>query len=404
MSDGVSFDPGCASYHGRLQGTTRAHALFLAVLISAAAGACGQAVPTAAPAQAERGGIVIEDWPAYAAPPAPGAQPNGLPAGFKERFAFRDLAYPTSIAFLPDGRALVAEQRGVIKIFAGVGDGAPVTLLDHRRHVFFRLHQGLLGLAVDPDFESEPYVYVLYAFAGPPGAAQPSYGTADEDADECPGGDGVACATGARLSRFRFVDAQTLGPEQVLVDGWCGSAPTHSVGDIAWGPDGSLLAGVGDSAVAALDFGRHGQPRNVCGDPPVEAGMEPSAPSAEGGALRSQDLRTRTDPLGLNGTIIRVDRSTGAALPGNPLFDDQDANAQRIVAYGMRNPYRFDIRPGSGELWIADVGWQRYEEVNVLDLEVRRRCRWRTTEPWLAVLRGAVCGARLAGPRAGPVY
>ena len=91
-------------------------------------------------------------------------------------------------------------------------------------------------------------------------------------------------------------------------------------------------------------------------------------PSAEGGSLRSQDLRTSSDPTTLDGSIIRVDPATGAALPSNPLFANPDANARRIIAHGLRNPFRFSFRPGTSELWSGDVGWNIYEEVNrILD-------------------------------------
>ena len=85
---------------------------------------------------------------------------------------------------------------------------------------------------------------------------------------------------------------------------------------------------------------------------------------AEGGALRSQDLRTSGDPVTLDGTIIRVDPATGAGLPTNPFAGYSDANARRIVAHGLRNPFRFTFRPGTNELWIGDVGWGDWEEIN----------------------------------------
>jgi glucose/arabinose dehydrogenase len=79
--------------------------------------------------------------------------------------------------------------------------------------------------------------------------------------------------------------------------------------------------------------------------------------------LRAQDLRTSGDPVGLDGTIIRVNPDTGAAMPDNPLAGDPDPNTRRIVAYGMRNPYRFTVRPATNELWVGDVGWSTYEEI-----------------------------------------
>src|SRR5215210_8502851 len=87
-------------------------------------------------------------------------------------------------------------------------------------------------------------------------------------------------------------------------------------------------------------------------------------PTAEGGALRSQDLRTGGDPVGLSGSILRVDPATGNAMPDNPLAGNSDPNARRIIAYGLRNPFRFAMRPGTNEVWLGDVGWGTSEEVN----------------------------------------
>jgi PKD repeat protein len=89
-------------------------------------------------------------------------------------------------------------------------------------------------------------------------------------------------------------------------------------------------------------------------------------PSAEGGALRSQDLETSGDPVSLDGSVIRVDPATGAGLPTNPLAASPDPNARRIIAYGLRNPFRFAPRPGTNELWVGDVGWNTWEEINVI--------------------------------------
>ncbi len=91
-----------------------------------------------------------------------------------------------------------------------------------------------------------------------------------------------------------------------------------------------------------------------------------TAPGAEGGALRSQDVRTTSDPTGLDGAILRLDPATGAGLPSNPLAFSSDANARRIVAHGFRNPFRITTRPGTNEVWSGDVGWNDWEEINLV--------------------------------------
>jgi glucose/arabinose dehydrogenase len=73
---------------------------------------------------------------------------------------------------------------------------------------------------------------------------------------------------------------------------------------------------------------------------------------------------TSPDPVTLDGSLIRIDPATGAALATNPNAASPDANARRIVAYGTRNPFRFAVRPGTSELWVGDVGWGSFEEID----------------------------------------
>jgi PKD repeat protein len=172
-----------------------------------------------------------------------------------------------------------------------------------------------------------------------------------------------------RLSRLEASGNVMVGSEQVLIEDWCQQYPSHSIGGLAFGADGALYVSGGDGAsFNFVDYGQDGVPLNPCGDPPTGVGGTQTPPTAEGGALRSQDLQTSGDPVSLDGTILRVDPVTGAALPDNPLFNDSDPNAQRIIAYGLRNPFRITIRPGTNEVWIGDVGWSQWEEINrVLD-------------------------------------
>jgi hypothetical protein len=68
----------------------------------------------------------------------------------------------------------------------------------------------------------------------------------------------------------------------------------------------------------------------------------------------------------LDGTVIRVAPDTGLPLSDNPNAAASDVNARRIVAYGLRNPFRISTRPGTDELWIGDVGWNTWEEIDRL--------------------------------------
>ena len=293
-----------------------------------------------------------------------------LPSGFQESVVFSGLSAPTNVEFSKDGRIFVAEKRGLIKVFDNLSDTTPTTFADLSTNVNSYGDRGLLGLAVDPNFPTNPYVYVLYTHDALIGGTAPRWGDTCPDP---PGGTRDGCVVSSHLSRLR-ADVTTnkmTGPEQVLIEDWCQQYPSHSVGDLAFGTDGALYVSHGEGA--AWNFTDYGQgggssgsptPKNPCGDPPTGVGGSQTPPTAEGGSLRSQDLRTGGDPVTLDGAILRVNPATGAALPGNPLIGDADLNARRIVAYGQRNPFRFTIRPGTNEVWVGNVGTYLREEIN----------------------------------------
>lgn len=285
----------------------------------------------------------------------------GLLPGFQESTVLTGLESPTAVRFAPDGRIFVAEKPGGIKVFDGPGDTTPTLFANLRSKVNHWWDRGLLGLALDPDFPAKPFVYVLYTHDAPIGGTAPTWN------DNCPDppGNTNGCVVSARLSRLQASGDQMIGSEQVLIEDWCQQAPTHSIGDLRFGPDGALYVSGGDGASPSfVDYGQVGDPKNPCGDAPVPVGGTQSPPTAEGGALRSQDVRTPADPTTLDGTILRVDPETGAAMPGNPYASSTDPNRRRIIAYGLRNPFRFAVRPGASELWIGDVGWNTTEEIN----------------------------------------
>ena len=164
--------------------------------------------------------------------------------------------------------------------------------------------------------------------------------------------------------------------EHVLIEGFPAQFPSHSIGSLAFGADGALYVTGGEGAnFIDVDYGQFGGangagpgqrvPPNPLGDPPGGFGVALSPPYAQGGALRSQGVRRPAgQPAVLSGVMLRLDPNTGAALPDNPLAGSTDQNARRIIAYGLRNPFRMAVRPGTSEVWVGDVGWNTTEEIN----------------------------------------
>jgi glucose/arabinose dehydrogenase/PKD repeat protein len=284
----------------------------------------------------------------------PSASALTLPPNFREDVIFSGLTQPLAVEFSPDGRIFVAEKSGIIKVYTSLSDTSPDVVADLRTQVHDFWDRGLLGMALHPNFPATNALYVLYTYDAPPGKTAPVFN------DNCGDAEGEGCVVTGRLSRLTNIGG---GPsavsEQVLIHDWCQQYPSHSIGSLEFGSDGALYVSGGDGA--SFGFTDYGQNGNPCGDPP---GGVLSPPLAEGGALRSQDLRTTGDPTGLDGAILRLNPATGEGLPDNPLASSSDGNARRIIAYGLRNPFRMAIRPGTNEVWVGDVGWDEWEEIN----------------------------------------
>ena len=236
---------------------------------------------------------------------------------FQETAVFSGLTNPSAIEFAADGRVFVAEKGGRIKVFNSLTDSSPDLFGDLSANVHNFWDRGMLGFALDPDFTTgRPYVYVLYTYDAPIGGSPPTWG------DACPsppGATGDGCVVSARLSRLTASGNFMTGPEQVLINDWCQQYPSHSIGSLAFGADGALYVSGGDGASFNFtDWGQDGNPLNPCGDPPGGVGAKLTPPSAEGGALRSQDLRTPSDPTTLDGAILRVNPDTGAGDARQP--------------------------------------------------------------------------------------
>jgi len=237
-----------------------------------------------------------------------------LPANFTESAVYLGLDRPTSVRFSPDGRVFVAEKSGIIKVFDSLSDPTPTVVADLRGNVHDFWDRGLLGLALHPDFPTTPYIYALYTYdfdALEPSVPAPRWGDTcpDKDAQGLiigPGATADGCVVNGRLVRLKVNPDDTLdGGEQVLLENrWCQQFPSHSIGDLVFGPEGALHVSAGDGASFNTDdWGQFGgtrgpapqdypfTPANPCADPNTPRGTATTKPGAQGGSLRAQDLR-----------------------------------------------------------------------------------------------------------------
>ena len=313
--------------------------------------------------------------PASALPPAPaagsaaGSVPSAratVPAGFRDSTVIGGLAEPVSVAFAPDGTAFVALKTGIVKSFDYDGttarfEGAATStdFADLTVAVNNYGDRGMTGIVVDPQFPTRPYIYVNYTYNRDPRdnpPVVPKWGAPGELYDDCPAEASLnpvvtGCPVMVRVSRLTATRTDlgwTMlpGSELPLLTDGCAQFSSHASGDVVFGPDGQLYASAGDGAsFRGQDFG---QANNPCGDP-----------LDEGGSLRAQDQRTGADPLGIDGTIVRLN-------PDVALTPTQATADQWLVAMGQRNPWRLTFRQGKEQLWSVDVGSSNWEEINVL--------------------------------------
>jgi glucose/arabinose dehydrogenase/PKD repeat protein len=294
-----------------------------------------------------------------------GAQPGGafaapvLPNHFEDSAVISGLSLPVAVRFDAGGNVFVAEKAGIVKRFDPLpSPGAGRVVLDLRAEVNSYYDRGLIGMVLHPDYPTTPYVYVLYAYDAPPGQNAPFWNdSCGQPGQPHPFDPGQGCPVSGRLARYTMT-AGPLGPKLtdplILIDReWYQQYGSHTVGDLAFGPDKNLYVSAGDGASFTWTDVGGATERSALYPNPAD-------PLDDGGALRAQDLLTPGDPAGLNGAILRIDPNTGSAATGNPLTGGQ----ARIIAFGLRNPFRMGFRPGTRELWITDVGWGLWEELN----------------------------------------
>jgi glucose/arabinose dehydrogenase/chitodextrinase len=219
-----------------------------------------------------------------------------------------------------DGRMFIWQKNGRVLIYKnGALNSTPFLDLVGRVNVYS--DRGFLGLALDPDFQTNGYVYLSYVYEDGPDVWDP----------------------GPKISRLTRVTADPSNPdvalpgsEVILLDDVPADGGGHTLGSLLFAPDGTLFVSNGEGATAAF---------------------------ANAQALGAQNIDS------MRGKILRINRDGSAPAPPqaiNPFYDGTNSIRSKVWAYGLRNPFRFDRHPTLGNIYACDVGWNTYEEVNQL--------------------------------------
>ena len=218
-----------------------------------------------------------------------------VPTGFSTVLVADGITNPTAMDFAPDGRLFVCQQGGQLRVIKN-GALLPNPFLTVTTDA--NGERGLLGVAFDPNFANNRFVYIYYTATTP--------------------------STHNRVSRFTANgDVAVSGSEMAILDLENLNAGNHNGGAIHFGPDDRLYIAVGENAVPA----------------------------------NSQTLANRL------GKILRINRD-GSIPSDNPFFTTASGANRSIWAMGLRNPFTFAFQPGTGRMFINDVGASSREEIN----------------------------------------
>ena len=223
-----------------------------------------------------------------------------LPSGFAETRIATGIASPTAMSVAPDGRLFVSEQGGRLRV---IKNGALLATPFLTLNVDSSGERGLLGVAFDPNFATNNFVYVYYTTAAAPVHNRVSRFTASaSNADVVAAGSEVQLLNLPNLS----------------------SATNHNGGAIHFGTDGKLYISVGDNANSG----------------------------------NSQVLTTTL------GKFLRIN-ADGSIPADNPFVSQTSGINKAIWARGLRNPFNFAVDRANGRIHINDVGENTWEEVNL---------------------------------------
>lgn len=258
------------------------------------------------------------------------------PAGFEDRLVV-DVSNPTAMAFTPNKRLLIGTKNGQVRLYK---DGASGTsqALDISKKVCSNSERGLLGIAVDPNFASNQYVYVYYTYNKYKVCPHHKPARKDNPVN--------------RVSRFKMNgDNLVRSSEKVLITNIPSPNGNHNAGDLNFGKDGYLYVSVGDGA---CDYA---QPQNC--QPANDASRDRNVLLGKILRIKKDGGIPATNPYtGSNSARCGVPAANGRTSPGKI--------CKETFAWGLRNPFRmaFDPDASGTSFRINDVGGANREEID----------------------------------------
>jgi len=264
-----------------------------------------------------RGALLGLVWIFHLVCVAPPAVAVDLPDGFEMTLVVDGLAEPTAMEFSPDGRLFVSERRGHLRV---VKNGELLAAAFFTKRVINNYDGRLIGVAFDPDFERNGYVYVNYKHSIEPYINRLSRVTANP----------------------ANPDVSLPGSEAVILEYAAAPKSSHGGEAIHFGTDGRLYVAVGDTN--------------------IESTVQ-SLETLNGKMLRI-DPSVCPDSVADGKTCAEVANIVPADNPFTDASQYPDARGE-IWALGLRNPYTFSVDPVTGRMFINDVGEKSWEEINL---------------------------------------
>ncbi|MFC6223002.1 PQQ-dependent sugar dehydrogenase [Hymenobacter artigasi] len=297
-----------------------------------------------------------------------GVEAQTPPTGFTSTVVSSGWNEAVGLTFNSSGsKMFVWERPGKVWV---VVNGQRQQLIDISPEVGAWEDQGLLGFALDPNFDANGYMYLLYVVDR---HYLINFGTASYSATA----NDYYSATIGRLTRYTATPSgtgYTVNPasRKILIgtsktNGIPSTFNGHVTAALQFGTDGTLLVVTGDGAHPYPDFGAW------------TASYAPQA-LADGIITAKEDVGSLRAQLVdcYNGKILRIDPSNGNGVASNPYYDAANPGAPRskVWALGLRNPFRVSIKPGTGStdpsvgnpgtIYLGDVGAASWEEVDVV--------------------------------------